>query len=1136
MELLAVIDVACPLVGITNFKNTRWLPHMGGMWQPAASFPRRGVLAWDTTKRTLTRRALPLLDGSDVMWSKVELVDLNGDGIPELMAANASDLSGALPNAPPMLTTSGSWHVWDAFATPLATVGLPQVGYGNQKATALQNYPAPITGRYRRPSDMITDEDGDGRFELMQLANDGTMRAYGWSGPMGSLLRSRHTLRNVVNSTTSTWVGPASNPAGGVTVTWGIPSDADPSPGSSLWRFADVNGDGLKDAYYRKMVNGNAVWEVRPNTGNGYGIPRLLGSSAAANTAIDRYPGDAHVDDVGTRKGIDNGLRVADINGDGREDLVLLRPETGGALHWSGYLYTTEPIRVMYSNGVNFDAPVALPSHGKQRLWREQTCTGNCPDAQMMFPMTAIGDFDGNGISDIAEFVDSGDGSMRRALKVYALNLPGGPDKIVAVRDLMVSNAQTISYDSMSSGSFRRKGLQETSPDTHVSDIGQTLAAVQCKYPARCMTRGLSVVSSFADLRQPRTVRNTYSYVGGRADAMGKGWLGFRFTRTLDDITGRLTTRTFDNRPWPSTFASFQYRHFPRAFIPLQTAISEPGTGTAHSSVLSDAVGMRSRSVITWTPTHVTGGPIGEEIVRLEKSATVEQVVDMPPNVPTREYQTVTDYDGYGNPTLTSTKQQDFVGPDRTTYTKQDVTTAYTNDEASWLIGLPNTVTDTASTTRDVYATGCTSGICKSSTRVTTYEHSPSTGLLAKVHRNPGSSDAALKGDTIYERDSAGLVKKVRRLAAERALWIAAPSCTSNAQCEVGESCLNEGGASLCRRVREETIQYDATGSVAEGVTNAVGHVSWRLADPATGLLYATVDANGFDRVMKRDGLGRPREVTGKDGSKVTTGYGILPSSFTPGMVFGLIERHAVLDGQAGVSVFDQAGRLQARTWSTFDNQTGVARFSYNPLGNTTEVRYATVAKPHAEATDTSLASTLGAAINGTLLQSAQYDAAGRPVSTTKGTSTSYFNYLTSMAVGETDSTGRYRLVTRDAGGRIKEVSEYIDTADAVLLKTSYSYDERGNLARLAPPGGAPQLFDYDILGRKKKWRIKDVTVGSRYAAEYDSFDDVSTGAGLTYKRDALGRVVSRSGGGVSDEYTWDRGWARSDTSAAREV
>ena len=50
----------------------------------------------------------------------------------------------------------------------------------------------------------------------------------------------------------------------------------------------------------------------------------------------------------------------------------------------------------------------------------------------------------------------------------------------------------------------------------------------------------------------------------------------------------------------------------------------------------------------------------------------------------------------------------------------------------------------------------------------------------------------------------------------------------------------------MCRRVREQSIQYDATGSVAEGFTNAAGHVSWRLADPATGLLYATVDPNGL--------------------------------------------------------------------------------------------------------------------------------------------------------------------------------------------------------------------------------------------------------------------------------------------------
>ena len=105
----------------------------------------------------------------------------------------------------------------------------------------------------------------------------------------------------------------------------------------------------------------------------------------------------------------------------------------------------------------------------------------------------------------------------------------------------------------------------------------------------------------------------------------------------------------------------------------------------------------------------------------------------MPPNFTVREYQTIIDYDGYGNPTFTQTKQQDFAGPNRTTSYTQEVTTGYTNNETNWLIGLGHTVTDVAYTTKDVYATGCASGICRSSTRVTTYEYNPTSGLLTKI-------------------------------------------------------------------------------------------------------------------------------------------------------------------------------------------------------------------------------------------------------------------------------------------------------------------------------------------------------------------------------------------------------------------
>jgi RHS repeat-associated protein len=1108
------IELVAPVYeGCTLNNGRRWQPHLPVNGFSGPYMPTLRVLSWDRNLRTLTRRALPELDGHGAYQKKLEILDLNGDAIPEIMG---------------LFFWGGGlyWQVWEGRSSA-QPAGVPNVKYMNKRDTPLSAYPTAVSTFYRPPTETVTDENGDGRSELMQLASDGTMRSYGWTGPLGSDQKARMMFRDTGNNVTRT-VELLMSYVTQEAVGWSTPSDTDFEAGSSVWRFVDINGDGLKDAFYRRMTNGQPRWEVRPNTGNGYGLPRPFGGSTQATQDINLYPGDVFVSGTLARKGADNGIRVADLNGDGRDDIILLRPKYGGDTHWSGYKFSTSPIRVMYSNGYNFDAAVELPSHGKERLWREHEsnpCLNGCPENTSRFLMSAIGDFDGNGISDIAEMVSYYNGTNRqRQVMVYSLPLPGGTDRMVGVRDHMTI-AETVTYDAMSSGTYRRFAADSNTPDTHTADFGSTLAEGKCVYPARCLSRGMPVVSKHQNNRAARQIANTYRYQGARGDGSGMGWLGFRSTRETDTVTGVITERTFNNGPWPSagTASTYTYRHYPLAFKPLRTVVTVPGIGAAHAPSLSDAAGLVSTRSISWTPTYVPAGPTGEEYTYLQKAITVEAVVDMPPQFTVRDRRTEVSYDVYGNPIVHKTRDRDFAGGQPTTHETREVTTQYDNDESTWIIGLGRTVTDVRSTSRDVYATGCTTDPCSTSTRVTTYDYNATTGLMSRAHYNPGSSDLSVKSDVLYERDSAGLVTRTRRLAGERSPWVAPPACTSDSQCVSGERCLSDGAASLCRRVRDDSVQYDATGSVAEGFTNPAGHVSWRLIDPATGMLYATVDPNGRDHVIRRDGLGRPREVTGKDGSKVSTNYGAHVSTFSSSLAFGLTERNTVLDGQSEMTVGNMRGELSHKLWSTFDNQTGVARFMYDALGNLTETRYTTVAKPFADAV-AALTTTLNAASTGTVVQTAKYDAAGRPVTTTEGASnTTRYDYGSHMAVGETDPNGNFRLVFRDAVGRIKEVSEYLANTAGQQLKTLYSYDEMGNLTRIAPPSASAQTLRYDILGRMTDWRITHANHYRRYAV-YDSFGDVTSDQDALYERDVLGRVVARHGLGDDQRYVWDSG------------
>src|SRR5262249_19655315 len=152
----------------------------------------------------------------------------------------------------------------------------------------------------------------------------------------------------------------------------------------------------------------------------------------------------------------------------------------------SNYHVTTSPIRVAFSNGTGFDAPVAFGSGSVKRLWRRQENSQN----------TQFADVDGDGLLEIVDMVqDANDPTLRRAA-VHKLQLqPGGFEKIVSVQD--EQSQETVSYDNMSAGSTAR-GIVSGS-DTYLSDLGRAT----CAYPARCVSKGV-VVSHYQNDRAAR--------------------------------------------------------------------------------------------------------------------------------------------------------------------------------------------------------------------------------------------------------------------------------------------------------------------------------------------------------------------------------------------------------------------------------------------------------------------------------------------------------------------------------------------------------------------------------------------------------------------------------------------------------
>jgi RHS repeat-associated protein len=257
---------------------------------------------------------------------------------------------------------------------------------------------------------------------------------------------------------------------------WGI------SPGGEQEMvLADLNGDGLKDAVYFAGTGQGA--SVRWNTGNGF-----LPNSPLSNTL------DTDVDVVG-----DRGSRVADIDGDGREDIVAFRhAKFGGA----------DDIVIHSFRGTDIMS-IHLPwdpgTAGQYEGWSS----------------SQLGDFDGDGLLDIVQV----DGATRVLRQVEHHR-----DRLWAVSD---------------EGDETPRELFDYT--NHWWDGAP--ASQGCAYPVLCSRRGMPVVWSHK-VYQGALVgsyrRTFYTYDEPRADVRGRGFLGFGKVVARDPDRPTETTHRYD--------------------------------------------------------------------------------------------------------------------------------------------------------------------------------------------------------------------------------------------------------------------------------------------------------------------------------------------------------------------------------------------------------------------------------------------------------------------------------------------------------------------------------------------------------------------------------------------------------------
>lgn len=833
---------------------------------------------------------------------------------------------------------------------------------------------------------------------------------------------------------------------------WGLNAAGGPENGlPNLWQssshrahFGDVNGDGLKDFVlpHRTSSADPGSLRVQLNSGNGFG-PRLTARSPSGYVAPD-FSGSIYTD---------LGVRLADFDGDGHDDVVVFHP---GPARDGG---TDTGLQVYRWTGAGF-ARIPL------------TQTIGSPRAGTGWDNTDLLDIDGNGTLDL---VNAGTDGRLRVFK----RLGGPPDLITgigAVVDSVPTRDRTeIDYTTLADRAVHTPGT--------------------CSYPQICLSSGGSVVAehrtwTFASSGGAAGWdRVTHRYTGARSDAHGRGWLGVTTHTTTRVATGAATRTEFDNVSRDPAIKAYPYAGIPR----LVTATVPHGTG-----------GRESRTEAT-TELAVRRHPGGGWSVEPRAVTVVEQERAAGGSWTTlRQHATSTVFDGFGNADLSVSAT---VGG-RTVVDDVD----YRNDTAGWLLGLPVKRTTRACTKDDACTTRMSTmdydgagnptlsvvEPAKPELTLSTASTYDQFGNVTSVTRTDGAAHS--RQDRLEYADADKLH----------------PTAVVNAAGHRTETQTHSGLGVPLRTTDPNgvatTMTYDRFGRPQDTnrADGSAAHVAYSVQDgwdvtTTTGadgsLSRLSTDELGRERrgsVQTFDGglatvhthydpLGRLRQVSrpavaGETPQYTTTEYDNRDRPVAVIAADGAKVRYEYVDREThtydartvhSYAVTTVDGEIES-SYQDDPESTGWlrTRFAYGPFGETTR----TVAADGTE-------------------QVATYDVLGRRLrldDPSAGASVSTYNAF-GETLTETDGAGHTTAVERDLLGRVTRSTSPDGTATSVWDTAEHG---KGRLARTTSTDGVTTVHTYTVEGKPaaSTWTVE----GTGYQISF-GYDVIGRPAQLTY-------------------------------------
>lgn len=834
--------------------------------------------------------------------------------------------------------------------------------------------------------------------------------------------------------------------------------------------LGDFNGDGLQDTMLLPNRHGwtpvldpprdLGTWErdglILWNTGDG-----LFWDGTTVN-----IPHDEMVD-----------VRVGDMNGDGRDDVVSYY-HTGVLCDCDGdpdkHVVITYPgqaaIAIMVSKGNGTFVNTTLPGP-----------TG-IPHPVTGRAFSQLGDFNGDGRLDLLKH----DGSVLMLLTQQSPN-DGEADRIIAVTD--------------EGAGFQRQVVTYSRAWTDRPD----LMTQYCTFPLSCLRRGLPVVRKivsyenvFSDLYAADPVSTFYAYADPVAHVR-QGFLGFGTTyvwqpeRPLETIT-RYDVRTTA----PGTLYG---RYYPFAGRPrevtLVTPVMTPDKVAQHPAT---ALARVTRTTYTDELRPLNSGATHAVLPDLTKTNTWDQPVSLlwdasltgtgaevhvggvatvAPQNPDRHTETDYTYDNFGN--LTDQNSATAGGVSESVHTDYDLSP---QRRSAWLVSLPTTHQVTRS------EAGGTVPVTRH-----TENHYDDLGRLDAQYLEKGSAQPNVRQSTTFERSPAGVVHKTTTSApgvpdvVEHTEY--APAFTGQQDEEIYSS----------QRWFEHTVVVNGTPEPAKYRPS-----SWQAVHPAFGIPVVTLDLNGVTTSTSHDDLGRPVRIETTAAPRVDLSYQQYVN--TQGGMGGL---KVVTDTQTRLApkletntartVTDQVGRTRVSEVEGFDGATITTTTGYDSLG-----RVATQSRPYTGATAPG-STTYG------------YDSLDRPTSVTApDKQTSTWQYPSFTQTKAFDVNGTRTDSTTDVDGRLTSTVTYHNTAAAgappVLqpVTTGYTYAPFDLLHTVTDDHKNVTTTNYDVLGRPTK--VTDPDRGSITTEYYGTglVHTVTSGNGdvSSFGYDDLGRATSR--------------------------